>query len=539
MGYAFLIFILYIVTINILRNLKENIIALSSLLLRNSIIGTPISIDRLEIAQHRFKKQMTRNKASIACANLGYGWRLPTKEELLLLNKKMDEINVFNESKYWSCTEEISNENSYKTAYARAVRLLKEEDNSSSYVPEKKSKNIIAISLNLFFIGGLICFCIWFKSHNRVIGNTTKIGTLEIAQHDFESWMNWDDAKKACASLGEGWRLPTSDELLVLNKNNSEIELEDFSYWSSTEYDGYSAWSKYLMRDFGSQVNIADKENIKIVRAVRTLDIEAENPADEERKNKEKVDYFSLIKKLNAERMPNKVDIYIFNLYHVNNIISIKFGNLEIAQHDFEKQLNWLDAFAACTTLGKGWRLPNRDELLVLYKNKDSIGGFTNSYYWSATEDFNGNLVSGVDNFGKQSIVNKCQAAYVRAVRSLEIESASDALEENNSSYVIGNPIQIGRLEIAQHDFIKQLTWDEGKKACAALGGGWDLPTKRELNFIYDNQDKIGGFNSKVYWSCEESNDNKAWHQNFDFSYTRQSKSIKSELNNVRAVRAF
>ena len=41
-------------------------------------------------------------------------------------------------------------------------------------------------------------------------------------------------------------------------------------------------------------------------------------------------------------------------------------------------------------------------------------------------------------------------------------------------------------------------------KACAALGGGWRLPTKDELNILYENKDKIGGFASNNYWSSTE-----------------------------------
>jgi hypothetical protein len=34
------------------------------------------------------------------------------------------------------------------------------------------------------------------------------------------------------------------------------------------------------------------------------------------------------------------------------------------------------------------WYLPSYDELNKLYENKDYIGGFSNDYYWSSTEDW-------------------------------------------------------------------------------------------------------------------------------------------------------
>lgn len=67
----------------------------------------------------------------------------------------------------------------------------------------------------------------------------------------------------------------------------------------------------------------------------------------------------------------------------------IKIGNLLFAQNDFPSKLNWEDAKKACASLGKGWKLPSKEELNTLYitnKNRGKIGGFANEYYWSGTE---------------------------------------------------------------------------------------------------------------------------------------------------------
>mgnify|MGYP000138273031 CR=1 FL=1 len=47
--------------------------------------------------------------------------------------------------------------------------------------------------------------------------STIKIGNLEIMTEDLGR-MRWDAAKKACADIGDGWRLPTKDELNILYK---------------------------------------------------------------------------------------------------------------------------------------------------------------------------------------------------------------------------------------------------------------------------------------------------------------------------------
>jgi hypothetical protein len=71
-----------------------------------------------------------------------------------------------------------------------------------------------------------------------------------------------------------------------------------------------------------------------------------------------------------------------------NEIIAkpTKIGNLEVAEYDFPTTMTWEKAQKACADLGSGWRLPTKDELNLLYKNKDEIGGFAVAYYWSSTE---------------------------------------------------------------------------------------------------------------------------------------------------------
>jgi len=49
-------------------------------------------------------------------------------------------------------------------------------------------------------------------------------------------------------------------------------------------------------------------------------------------------------------------------------------------------EYNWDDAIKACEDLGDGWVLPDRLELLAMYMQKDEIGGFAFTYYWSSTE---------------------------------------------------------------------------------------------------------------------------------------------------------
>ena len=105
--------------------------------------------------------------------------------------------------------------------------------------------------------------------------------------------------------------------------------------------------------------------------------------------------------------------------------------------------------------------------------------------------------------------------------RSLSCHSSrTKTILTSNTDYenIIGRPIKLDNLEVAQHDFPKSMNWDDAKAACAKLGEGWRLPTKDELNLLYQNKDKIGGFSAAVsYWSSTEGNGFLPWRQKFYF----------------------
>ena len=79
------------------------------------------------------------------------------------------------------------------------------------------------------------------------------------------------------------------------------------------------------------------------------------------------------------------------------------------------------------------------------------------------------------------------------------------------------------------------------------LGGytDWFLPSKDELNLMYDNIGQgnalelgnVGNFSSSSYWSSTESDNDSAWVQLFDVGY--QNDDPKYFPSYVRAVRAF
>ena len=115
----------------------------------------------------------------------------------------------------------------------------------------------------------------------------------------------------------------------------------------------------------------------------------------------------------------------------------------------------------------------------------------------------------------------------------------SDVAAEGESTT---STIKIGNIEVMTEDLTTEnlgnMTWDEANIACAKVGDKWRLPTKDELNILYENMDKIGGFADEEYWSSTEGDFyNRACTQIFNSGY--QSSLDMNFLCSVRAVRSF
>ena len=94
---------------------------------------------------------------------------------------------------------------------------------------------------------------------------------FQVAVNDFEDQMKWEDAKNACIELGNGWRLPTIEELILIREelySEGKGNLKNTTYWSSTEYDLNNAM---YISFYWNQVNHVMIHNVGNVRAVRTI----------------------------------------------------------------------------------------------------------------------------------------------------------------------------------------------------------------------------------------------------------------------------
>jgi hypothetical protein len=400
-------------------------------LIIKKIIGKPIKIGDLLVAQNDMPFEMNFDKANIACNELGKGWRLPTFTELLLMYKNKDKIGGFMGDVYWSSShflttdqfttgrlwiinffdniERVSDKNYNEWSrwnlknHVRAVR-------STNVNNSKPLKNIITFDdanpdLHIYKV-------LW---HDDIVGKPIIIDNLEVAQLDLEYGMDWNNAKLACSNLGEGWRLPTKDELFFLYNNKAKVSnLTKYRYWSSTEGDSFHAWSINFTWGESYTNHKNDEIQIRAVRSKSSKSILTTNS------NSLGIKFDDNLK----EGMFSKEGKFNYNT--VTSIIDkpFKISNLEVAQKDFPNLLNWKDAIEACAKLGDGWRLPTKDELNILLKNKDKIGGFAIGFYWSSSEVGYGNAWSkGINAGGHASFdasFDKSSAYYVRAIRTIK-----------------------------------------------------------------------------------------------------------------------
>ena len=105
-----------------------------------------------------------------------------------------------------------------------------------------------------------------------------------------------------------------------------------------------------------------------------------------------------------------------------NTIQTVKLGNLEIMTTDLGKMTN-SKGKAACLNQGSGWRLPTRDEMILIAQNRDKVPGIvTGGEYWTSTEfnpGFNDYIYIGItaNSYFGNSSTDPTYKCFIRAVK--------------------------------------------------------------------------------------------------------------------------
>jgi hypothetical protein len=108
-----------------------------------------------------------------------------------------------------------------------------------------------------------------------------KLGKIEIASKDCPEWLDWNDTNELISVIGDGWRLPTSEEGLYFIDLSTNLELGEFDRYGNNDRRGYWTSDNFTSatgqlrsgiyidhrRNYG--YNIANPCLVRLVRDIR------------------------------------------------------------------------------------------------------------------------------------------------------------------------------------------------------------------------------------------------------------------------------
>lgn len=235
---------------------------------------------------------------------------------------------------------------------------------------------------------------------------------------------------------------------------------------------------------------------------------------------------------------------------NANGLITLEIGNGSVVSGSFST-IDWSsDTYFIKTETdidgGANYTISGTSQLLsvpyALYAKKAG-----NSY---KVGDFaKGGVVFWVDETGKHGLVcakenqNTSTKWFAGAFGNTQAKGSGVYAGKMNNTIIIASHIAIGDDDAVY-----------AARVCSELSvqennityGDWYLPSKFELNLMYQNRTTInttsianGGesFINDVYWSSTEENNSRAWIINF--ANGQETNILKSVSNRVRAIRSF
>ena len=226
---------------------------------------------------------------------------------------------------------------------------------------------------------------------------------------------------------------------------------------------------------------------------------------------RENYDYYKskIREKKELENRLIKEQIEYENRFNINpqKIIGtpIKMDGLEVSQFYYSNNFgkaSYNDAEKIANILGDGWRLPTENEIILMTRKSVSILIPGEKKYkeklWSGTSDLKSESKALVFENGKIKSILKSELCPVRFVRG-EIDELNS--QQNLNHKIIENPISIGDLLVSSSALDYLYSYEDAVNACKALGEGWRIPTKKEMQEIYKNQEKTHLATYDIYWT--------------------------------------
>ena len=325
----------------------------------------------------------------------------------------------------------------------------------------------------------------------RLIGaNSTTDGAYNMAKvMAITGWREKYPAFKWCADLGEGWYLPSIDELKTFTLNDAVHDAVNRTliarggtklydrgeycwYWSSTE-DGYKCSSgEFCAWDVGmggGSTNNNPKNSNSYVRAVSAFGNSSKSESVATTSAPYKVgDYYNengkegVVFEVSADGRSGKIVSRTRSTSYLQwSSDSAEQKRLIGADSETDGAVNmakvkaisgWeakYPAFKWCADLGEGWYLPSKKELRTIYENQDklipNLSVKLSGVCWSSNE-YNYQYSSGefcargVDmTIGSTYTNRKSHHNYARAVSAFGDSSKSESVATTSAPYKVGD----------------------------------------------------------------------------------------------------
>jgi hypothetical protein len=168
-----------------------------------NVIGKTIKIGNLEVAQHDFPFIIDWSLAMDIIYELGSTWRLPTKKELNILFKNRKDIPGLEDFYYWSSTKVEYQDLVWQQGFLDGAVRVVDKNYMHKFRPVRNYEKP------------------YIKE--KIIGNTIQFDKLEITEKDFPKSLTIIEAIMECKKLGDGWRLPTGEEITLLYNKKDQI----------------------------------------------------------------------------------------------------------------------------------------------------------------------------------------------------------------------------------------------------------------------------------------------------------------------------
>ena len=157
-------------------------------------------------------------------------------------------------------------------------------------------------------------------------------------------------------------------------------------------------------------------------------------------------------------------------------------------------------------------------------------------------ENFGGGKVFWLDETGKHGLVAALDDQSAKGIAWNPGKAVVTGADADGISSGLNNSEKIVGAQGKSDQYAARLCLDHSVASNGAVYDDWYLPSKFELNLLFQQRMVIGGFNTGggIYWSSTESTatpETSAWEQEFRFG--SQHEDDKDLPDQVRCIRKF